>query len=82
MNARTTLPILLALIVAHIVLAATFAAKTPWRTGGVVTIGPSVERDIGAPDERQHANYIARLARGEGLPVFDAKDPNLYENYQ
>jgi len=73
---------LAALILLHIVFAALFAASTPYRTAGVVRINPSVERDIGAPDERQHANYIGRLLRGEGIPVFDPKDPNLYENYQ
>ncbi|RYG38609.1 DUF2142 domain-containing protein [bacterium] len=82
MNARITLPILLALIAVHVFLAASFATKTPWRTGGIVSIGGGVVKDIGAPDERQHANYIARLAKGEGLPVFNAEDPNLYESYQ
>ncbi|CAN5374566.1 hypothetical protein BH11ARM2_BH11ARM2_20170 [soil metagenome] len=82
MNARFTVPLLLALIAAHVILAIGFAVKTPWRTGGAVLINRSVEKDIGAPDERQHANYIARLIRGEGLPVFRADDPNLYENYQ
>lgn len=39
-------------------------------------------KDIGAPDERQHANYVSHLLQGEGLPVLDPKDPNLYETYQ
>lgn len=43
---------------------------------------PGGSLDIGAPDERQHANYIAHLLEGNGLPVFDPKDPNLYESYQ
>jgi 4-amino-4-deoxy-L-arabinose transferase-like glycosyltransferase len=82
MSSRTTLFILIGLIAAHIVLALSYASATPWRQGGLVQINPSVERDIGAPDERQHANYIFRLARGEGFPVFDPADPNLYETYQ
>lgn len=82
MNPRLTVPLLLALIAAHVALAIGFATQTPWRTRGLVTIGPSVAQDIGAPDERQHANYVARLVQGEGLPVFKADDPNLYENYQ
>ncbi len=82
MSSRTTLFVLIGLIAAHIVLALSYASATPWRQGGLVRINPSVEKDIGAPDERQHANYIFRLARVEGFPVFDPKDPNLYENYQ
>jgi 4-amino-4-deoxy-L-arabinose transferase-like glycosyltransferase len=45
--------------------------------------GPlAVQKDIGAPDERQHVNYIARLSRGEGFPILNPTDPNLYETYQ
>lgn len=32
--------------------------------------------DVGAPDERQHANYIARLVEGKGFPVFDFRNPD------
>lgn len=74
-------PLLLALL--HLVLALVYASETPYRQDGVVrTQGRAYAKDIGAPDERQHANYVARLASGQGLPVFDPKDPNLYENYQ
>ncbi len=82
MSSRSTLFVLLGLIAAHIILALSFASATPWRQGGLVRINPSVEKDIGAPDERQHANYIFRLANGEGFPAFNPSDPNLYENYQ
>jgi hypothetical protein len=38
--------------------------------------------DIGAPDERQHANYITHLVEGKGFPVLKVGDPEAYENYQ
>ena len=79
---RATGPWIIALVLLHVLFATLFALDTPYRTAGVVRINPSVEKDIGAPDERQHANYIGRLIRGDGFPVFDPKDPNLYENYQ
>lgn len=82
MSHKSTLPILMALILAHIILAALYMVHTPYRTGGLVSINPSVEKDIGAPDERQHANYIWHLMHSEGFPVFDPKDPQLYEDYQ
>jgi 4-amino-4-deoxy-L-arabinose transferase-like glycosyltransferase len=66
-----------------LVLALVFANLTPYRTGGVLLSQRGAPaQDIGAPDERQHVNYVARLAEGRGLPVFDPKDPNLYESYQ
>jgi 4-amino-4-deoxy-L-arabinose transferase-like glycosyltransferase len=82
MSSKTTLFALIAILAAHLVLATCFASATPWRQSGVVKLNRSVEKDIGAPDERQHANYIARLANGEGFPVFRPTDPNLYETYQ
>lgn len=70
-------------VILHIALAGTYAMVTPYRTGGnLVHQGGAFAPDIGAPDERQHANYVARLLRGEGIPVLDPTDPNLYENYQ
>lgn len=75
------LPILLLL---HVGLALTYASLTPFRAEGILFTQrqAGLQKDIGAPDERQHVNYIARLTRGEGIPVFDPKDPNLYETYQ
>lgn len=89
MGRNATLGILFALIGAHIVLAAVFASITPFRTPGALlyqrdpkTEGPPKVQDVGAPDERQHVNYIARLVHGGGFPVFNPHDPNLYETYQ
>jgi 4-amino-4-deoxy-L-arabinose transferase-like glycosyltransferase len=83
MRRNSTLGILFVLIAAHIALAAYFASVTPFRSPGVIlsSRGTAVT-DIGAPDERQHVNYIARLAHSSSLPVFDPNDPNLGENYQ
>lgn len=67
----------------HLALAIAYALATPYRMGGnLVHQGGAYAADIGAPDERQHANYVARVAQGRGIPVLDPKDPNLYENYQ
>lgn len=69
--------------IAHLLLAFGYARETPYREAGILRFqGRAPAQDIGAPDERQHVNYVHRLARGEGFPVFDPKDPNLYETYQ
>lgn len=89
MGRNQTLAILFVLIAAHIALAASFASMTPFRKSGFLmgtrdpkTGGPQYVTDVGAPDERQHVNYVARLVHGGGFPVLDPKDPNLGENYQ
>ncbi|HRF58966.1 MAG TPA: DUF2142 domain-containing protein [Fimbriimonadaceae bacterium] len=70
------------------IFATCYAAVTPYRQGGVLLGARNADGsplrvpDIGAPDERQHANYIAHLLEGKGFPVLDPKDPNLGENYQ
>jgi 4-amino-4-deoxy-L-arabinose transferase-like glycosyltransferase len=74
--------LLVVVVLVHLGIAFWFASITPWRQSGLVALNRSVEKDIGAPDERQHTNYVMRLARGEGFPVFDPNDPNLYETYQ
>ena len=69
--------------VIHLILACLYASSTPYRTGGLL-LGQGRQQipDIGAPDERQHANYVQHLVDGKGFPVLDPKDPNLGENYQ
>lgn len=80
---RRSLTVPLAIAVLHLILALVFAGLTPYRAEGYVwSQGNAKALDIGAPDERQHANYIARIARGEGFAVFNPHDPNLYETYQ
>lgn len=85
---RSYLPVI-ALAAAHFLLAIWFASVTPYRAPGYlfcqrdpVTHGPAFVKDIGAPDERQHANYVQSLIGGHGFPVFKVGDPNLYESYQ
>lgn len=79
---RAAIGLLFVLMLVHAALAIAYASQTPWRTGGMVFLSRSPVQDIGAPDERQHVNYVARLANGEGFPVFNPKDPHLYETYQ
>jgi len=75
--------LLFVLIVLHVALALGFASQTPYRTSGILRFqGGSPAQDIGAPDERQHVNYAARLANGKGLPVLGDPNENAYENYQ
>ena len=79
-NIRITL---IAIVVLHAILAMLFANATPYRQAGVLlSQRHAAAADIGAPDERQHVNYVRRLADGQGIPVFNPKDPNLYETYQ
>lgn len=69
----------------HAALALGYALVTPYREGGYLRFqGRAYAADIGAPDERQHANYVRHLANGEGFPVLntDPSAPGAYENYQ
>lgn len=70
--------ILLAL--AHAALALGFSSATPYRQVGVVD--GEFRLDIGAPDERAHANYIRHLLQGKGFPVLDPMAPDLHETFQ
>lgn len=71
------------LALVHLLLAAGYAKVTPYRAGGILYAQGKVEvNDLGAPDERQHANYIGHLANQGAFPVFRPGDPNLYESYQ
>ena len=81
--------LLFPLALVHLVLALLYASQTPYRQAGYVNGSPNrlfengqLVKDYGAPDERQHANYVQRLLDGQGLPIFNPKDPDLYENYQ
>ncbi len=79
--------VLVALVLLHLALGAAFAFNTPYRSPGILLgqrgpEGPAKVPDVGAPDERQHANYVQHLLDGKGFPVLNPKDPNLGENYQ
>lgn len=89
MTKQTAAILATVLAVVHLVLACMYASVTPYRSSGFL-LGQRDPKtgtyqqvpDIGAPDERQHANYVLRLTRGQGFPVLDPTDPNLIENYQ
>ncbi len=74
---------LLILVSAYLVLCAVYIVQTPYRQPGILRhqAGLSVP-DIGAPDERQHANYIQHLIDGNGFPVLKPGSPDLGETYQ
>ena len=88
MSAKFARISLVILMVTHFWLAAWFAMITPYRTGGILLNQrgpdgrPAYSKDMGAPDERQHANYIGYLLKEGKLPVFDPKSPTLYDDYQ
>ena len=67
----------------HLVFAIAFALKTPYRKPGFLfMMHRQPITDVGAPDERQHANYVVYVAKEHRLPVLDPKSPNLGEEYQ
>jgi len=80
---------LFGLVVAlYVGFAVAYALATPYRTPGVL-LGqrdaqgrPQTTADVGAPDERQHANYIKHLLNGQGFPVLRPGTSDLYETYQ
>ncbi len=60
-----------------------YASITPYRQAGVVKYqGGAKTIDVGAPDERQHVNYVLHLLEGKGLPVLRPGSPDLLETYQ
>src|SRR5256885_1900149 len=73
---------LAALALLHLVFAITYATITPYRTPGYLAVmktNPwSAVPDIGAPDERQPANYIINILKEGSLPVYRVmvSDPN------
>ena len=70
-SSKVSRAILASLVALHLGLAFWFSASTPYRTPGIIlSQGRAPAADIGAPDERQHANYVAGLVEGRGYPVF------------
>lgn len=71
-----------------VALCVSFNLQTPYRSGGLLLHQkgpdghPAHVPDIGAPDERQHANYVRTLMDCKGFPVFRPGSPDLYETYQ
>ncbi len=71
-------------LAAILILGAAFgighAFLTPYRTPGIQE--GRYQADIGAPDERAHANYVIHLIEGQGIPVLDPKRPDAWEHYE
>src|SRR5438105_9824815 len=86
MKGRGALAWAILLALSHAVIAIVFAGVTPYRTPGRLFINRGITiPDIGAPDERQHANYIQHLLDGKGIPTFQpaARDAgDHYEDHQ
>ena len=81
MGMRLTSP-LTVLLALFAVLCLVFSSKTPYRQSGRIVHQASNAVDIGAPDERQHANYVQSLLDGDGFPVLRPGSPDLGETYQ
>lgn len=77
-------PFVWVLAALHLGLAVGYAWITPYRQGGRLHFqAGTYAADIGAPDERQHVNYVAHLVQGKGFPVFrPERKAELYETYQ
>ncbi|MCH8979012.1 MAG: glycosyltransferase family 39 protein [Armatimonadetes bacterium] len=74
---------LAALLAIFAVLCVAFGLRTPYRQPGVlIHQNRAAAPDIGAPDERQHANYVRHLLDGKGFPVLVPGSPDLGETYQ
>ncbi len=77
--------LLLTMAALHVLFALLYAQATPYRTPGTLSFlypSPIQVVDIGAPDERQHVNYVRDLLTERRLPVLRADDPQLGERYE
>lgn len=64
-------------------LAFWYGTNTPYRTAGILRYaGGQPIADVGSPDERQHANYVAQLVGGGGYPVFKPLGPDAGEHIE
>ncbi len=80
---RASRAILAIILVLHVGLAFWYSASTPYRTSGtLLSYGRAPAPDIGSPDERQHANYVAELVEGKGYPVFKPLGPDAGEHIE
>ncbi len=76
------------LVFAYVCLAIWYADVTPNRQPGVLLMQrtakgqPLPVADIGAPDERQHVNYVDGLLSGFGFPVLVPGDGENYQAHQ
>ncbi len=74
--------IALGLALLHLILSLVYAKITPYRQAGTIRYLHNLQvPDIGAPDERQHANYVQSLLDGH-LPVFRPNSAEMGEHYE
>ncbi len=79
----TAIRLLAVFLALHLVFGIWFASITPYRASGKIRSSRGAQaNDIGAPDERQHANYVKYLLDGKGFPVLKPGSEDLYETYQ
>jgi len=74
--------LLLFILALYVVLCLGFVQVTPYRTAGYLPY-QGYQKDIGAPDERQHVNYIRYLVEKRKFPVFgEGEGYEMYESHQ
>lgn len=66
-----------------------YSSNTPYRQSGHLLFSrnpdtglPQQAPDVGAPDERQHANYVSHILAGKGFPVLIPGSADIEETYQ
>lgn len=67
---------------AALLLSLVFASQTPYLKPGVGIGSRAAQIDMGAPDELQHVNRVAMVARGEGFGKLAPDMPAADRNYQ
>ncbi len=69
---KTVWIVLAFILLTHFALANFYASVTPYRQSGIdLSMRGAKIADIGAPDERAHANYVQWILDGKGWPVLD-----------
>lgn len=73
----------LAVLAVYVALGLAYIDVTPYRTSGYLPFQTEgLQKDIGAPDEWQHTNYIRYLVEHRNFPVFNDPKQDFYDHYQ
>jgi 4-amino-4-deoxy-L-arabinose transferase-like glycosyltransferase len=79
----TSARLLLSIIAAYVTLAIGYIDSTPYRTSGYLPFQTEGrQKDIGAPDEWQHTNYVRFLVEERRFPVFGDAGYEFFDHYQ
>ncbi len=74
---------LLAVLSIYVLLAIAYIDVTPYRTAGYLPFQTEgIQKDIGAPDEWQHTNYVRYIVAERDFPQFGDSTRDFYDHYQ